>query len=186
MVAASRNWPPMDQPISSTPSRPKTKPSIHSQLCCSRLTGVLPIPRWRTPGIGFSLPVTGDVCRSWPLQRVSRPFTRKDLRTWRADSAASGTRQCRYARAVAFAGGTYPLLADPDCVVCRLLAHIPASSRVPLCATYHRRPVPPTCRIERPVLPGPVAHDRNFTHTADRPTLLRTRGNATEIWTRRG
>jgi hypothetical protein len=55
--------------------------------------------------------------------------------------------------------GPHPLLADPDCVVCGHLAHIPASSRVPPALPYHHGP-PASGRAESPVLPRPAAGDR--------------------------
>jgi hypothetical protein len=54
-------------------------------------------------------------------------------------------------------GGPIRFSRIPDCVVCGLLAHIPASSRVPPCATYHcyphRRPAGPHARNCRDLWP---------------------------------
>jgi hypothetical protein len=52
--------------------------------------------------------------------------------------------------------GPHPLLADPDCVVCGLLAHIPASSRGPSLRLHLIATHPSTRRVQSPVLPGPA------------------------------
>jgi hypothetical protein len=65
--------------------------------------------------------------------------------------------------------GPHPLLADPDCVVCGLLARIPASSRVPPALPYHRGP-PAGGRAESPVLPRPAAGDRHPAKMLIRPS----------------
>src|ERR1039457_4033627 len=52
--------------------------------------------------------------------------------------------------------GPHPLLADPDCVVCGLLAHIPASSRGPSLRLHIIATHPSTRRAQSPVLPGPA------------------------------
>jgi hypothetical protein len=67
--------------------------------------------------------------------------------------------------------GPIRLLADPDCVVCGLLAHIPASSRFPRPAAYHRPPakmlIRPSASARTMALAGDIAappipgsHDR--------------------------
>ena len=57
--------------------------------------------------------------------------------------------------------GPIRLLADPDCVVCGLLAHIPASSRGPSLRLHIIATRPSTPRAQSPVLPGPAAHDNH-------------------------
>src|ERR1039457_5634536 len=65
----------------------------------------------------------------------------------------------------------HPLLADPDCVVCGLLAHIPASSRGPSLRLHIIATHPSTPRAQSPALPGPAAHDMHLAKMLIRPPL---------------
>jgi hypothetical protein len=135
-----------EQPqIRSSPVRPPLSGYDQSRMA---LRGRMRAPPYRLPAVAYGLR---------HAERHSPWIARR-----RASCIAQLNRQSQV--------GPIRLLADPDCVVCGLLAHIPASSRVPPALPYHRGP-PINGRAQSPGLPRPAADDRHLAKMLIRPSF---------------